>query len=102
MAVPFLTAGVNKLGREFFKIGSGFVSRNVFKNEKRRQSRRKGGPRGKFRSKTDVVRGLDDRQLESYLRDVFGGGPLGGGSWVARVKRSSERFTDILAEQNEL
>ncbi len=84
----------NKVGRAMYKQGSRFVSKNTYLRELRR------GPGGRFRSKASFVKGLSEKNLESYLRDVFGGSPLGGGQWVARVQQSSYRFADILADAN--
>lgn len=96
MAGPLLTAIPNELGRIVYRKAGRFISQADFLKEKRRL------PTGRFQSKTDYIKGLGDRDLESYLRDAFGGGPLGGGQWVARVKQSAERFANMLAGQNRL
>jgi hypothetical protein len=94
MAAPI--ALITKAGRTLYKNAKGrFISKTTYAREIRR------GPLGKFKSKADFIRGLDSRGLENYLRGILGK-PLGGGDWVSRVRRSSERFADILAEQNAL
>jgi hypothetical protein len=92
MAAIF-TAIPNAVGRIIYREAGRFISKQKYQREKRR------GRGGKFRSKSDVIAGLDDRGLESFLRNQFGGGPIGGGNWVTRVRQSSERFADVLADQ---
>lgn len=94
MAAQF-ASGVTKAGRVWYQVKGKFTSKARFDLERRR------GPGGRFGSKSEMFGRMDSRQLESYMQSTMGA-PLGGGTWVAKIRKSSERFADILADANQL
>ena len=82
MATPLVTAVVNKVGKTIYRQAGRFISRNTFLRESGRVPKTAAG----------IARRI--------MAEI--GPPIGGGDWVSRVRKSTERFTDVLAEENEL
>lgn len=95
MATPLVTAVVNKLGKTIFRQGGKFISRSTFLREVRR------GPGGRFVSAVKHARSLTKPGLAQHILDVLGP-PIGGGDWVSRVRKSEERFIELLGDSNQL
>lgn len=100
MATPLVTAIVNKAGKTIYRQGGRFISKNKFLTESRRIQKGVKGA-GQFMSRAKHARSLDDRALAQRLLDEMGP-PIGGGNWVARVRKSTEKFMDLLADDNQL
>jgi len=82
MAAPIVTAIVNKVGQTIYRQSGRFISRHTFLRESGRVPK--------------TASGLARALLEEM------GPPIGGGDWVSRVRKSAERFTEVLADENEL
>jgi hypothetical protein len=100
MAAPILSAAVNALGRTVYRQGGKFISKEKFLRESRRIPRGMPGA-GQFVSRSTHAHSLNRAGLAQRLMDEIGA-PIGGGDWTARVRKSTERFTDMLAEDNQL
>ncbi len=91
MAGP--VAIITRAGRTVYKNARGrFISRAAFERELRR------GPGGRFRSASEFFRQSTDRAKEALLLERYGGPPLGGGTWVSRMRSSPDVFAEELAD----
>lgn len=91
LVVPRVTAMVTKAGRIVYKNSKGgFISKSTFLRELRR------GANGKFGPKSSPGRTKSERQLEQFMKRHVGN-PMGGGTWIARIRKSSDRFADMMA-----
>ena len=95
-----VTAIVNAVGRTIFRKAGRFISRNTYLREIRRIPKGVEGA-GRFISKIQHAGGLTQAGLAQQLQAMFGP-PIGGGNWVSRVRKSTERFIDLAAEGNAL
>ena len=100
MAAPLVTAIVNAAGRTIYRQAGRFISKSTYLREIRRIPKGVAGA-GRFISKIKHARGLSQAGLVQQLQAMFGS-PIGGGTWVSRVRKSTERFTDLAAESNAL
>jgi len=100
MAIPIVQAIISKAGRTLYKKGSRFISKSDFLRESRRIPRGVKGA-GRFLSRAKHARALDKAGIAQRLLEEIGA-PIGGGDWVSRVRKSTERFTDLLADDNQL
>ena len=82
MAVPIVTAIVNKLGRTIYRQAGRFISRSTFLRESGQVPR----------TATEISRRL--------MAEI--GPPIGGGDWVSRVRQSADKFIEFLADENQL
>lgn len=74
MASPIFTAIINQAGRTIYRgLGGRFISKKTFE-------------RGSL--------------AHRVMAEI--GPPIGGGDWVSRVRQSSQRFIDIMADDNQL
>lgn len=100
MAVALVTAVVNSVGRTIYRKAGRFISKNTFLRESRRIPAGLKGA-GRFVSRARHARALSSSGLAQRLMEEIGA-PIGGGNWVSRVRKSTERFTDLLADDNTL
>lgn len=96
MATPLVTAIINKAGNTIYRKAGRFISKSTFDRESRRipAGFKRGG---QLLSKFTGAENSIARQMMAEF-----GPPLNGGNWVARVRMSAEKFTNMLADANEL
>lgn len=100
MAAAIVTAVVNAAGKTIYRQAGRFISKSKFLREIRRAG--KGiATGGQFVSRAAHARGLSKSALAHQMM-LEVGPPIGGGDWVSRVKKSTERFSDMLANDNSL
>lgn len=100
MPTPLVTAAVNAAGKTIYRQAGRFISKNKFLRESRRIPAGIKGA-GQFVSRAAFARGLEKSGIAQRLMDEIGA-PIGGGDWVSRVRKSSDKFTDMLADNNQL
>lgn len=100
MAAPLFTSAVNKFGKVIFRRAGRFISQNAFLQGTRRiQKGLKGA--GQFISRQAHAQSLSTSGVAQRLMAEIGP-PLGGGDWVSRVRKSAEKFVDLLGDANQL
>ncbi len=95
MAGPIVTAIVNKVGRTIYRKAGRFISESQFVRESKLITGHRAGA-GRFDKGTKSVSDIARRMTAEI------GPPIGGGDWVSRVRGSTEKFTDFLADSNQL
>lgn len=100
MAVPLVTAVVNAAGRTIYRKAGRFISKQTFLRDSRRIAAGLKGA-GQFVSRAAHARSLSTAGVAQRLMQEIGS-PIGGGDWVSRVRKSSEKFVDMLADNNQL
>lgn len=98
MVAPVFQAILSKTGRTLYKKGSGFISKNEFLRETRRIKAGVKGA-GRFLSRADHARSLSVSEVAQRIHAEIGP-PLGDANWVSRVRKSTEKFIDFLADEN--
>ena len=93
MAGPLITALFSKkLGRTIYRQSGRFISRQTY-----RQRFVTGGASLSQKG----IRGMSPSDLARAVMNKIGP-PIGGGNWVSRTRQSSERFIELVGENNEL
>ena len=96
-----LTAIANALGKTIYRKAGRFISEKTYNREIQRAAGVVTRARSVFSSDNNQRRGGTIQQIADRLNNVFGP-PIGGGNWVSRVRTSTEKFEDILADGNQL
>ena len=100
MAAPIISAAVNAAGRQIFRKAGRFISKSTYLRELRRIPKGLEGA-GRFVSAAKHARGLTKSGVAKLMKDIFGS-PIGGGNWVSRVRESTEKFIELLGDENAL
>ena len=99
MALPiFISQVIKSTGRTVFRKGGRFISESAFK---------RGTSALRRAGKSNVARALtttEKRDSSSLAQQIMNqvGPPIGGGNWISRVRQSTERFTEMAGNDNEL
>ena len=81
MAAPLFSAIVDEAGKTILRKAGRFISKKAFELQSGRSTQ---------------VSTLAQRMHAEI------GPPMGGGDWVSRTRQSAEKFTEFLADSNEL
>lgn len=102
MAAPivplFIQQVIKSTGRTVFRKAGRFISESTYKRGT--SALRRAGKSNISRALTTTERRSTTSLAQQIMNQV--GPPIGGGNWISRVRQSSERFIDMVGNDNDL